>query len=132
MKQTIWGLLTALAGVVGLAACWLTKQMLELLVGDALERPVDAYAGPPGKRLLVIAFGLGVLLVAPVVMIRENSSRLLQERRPRYGWLDFSIVIVGGLSSWTRPTPASRPWTVRPRPHTIRLPDDGRMAASPT
>lgn len=90
-------MLTALAGVAGLAACWLGKQLLESLVGDVLKRTVDAYAGPLGERLLIIAAGLGVLLVAPVVMMRENRRRLRQERRPKYGRVEFGVVIVGGL-----------------------------------
>jgi hypothetical protein len=38
------------------------------------------------------------LLVGPVVRARENSRRVVAEKKPRYCGVEFAVVIVGGIA----------------------------------
>ena len=95
VQKAIRGLLAAVAGLAALGACWLGKQILEALLGEALKRGVNQ-TGDAGWGVVFLACGLSLLVAGPVVMTRENRRRAAADRRPRYGVVEFAVVVVGG------------------------------------
>ena len=78
---------------------WFLKWVSEELVQHGLKWLVDQV--PHGDIALFLVGGLSLLLGGPIYMSRENRHRRLAERRPRYGWLEYVIVVTGGLAFTT-------------------------------
>jgi hypothetical protein len=97
VKQTLRGLLVAVAGVAALGVYWLGKQILESLLGEVLKRGVDQ-TGEAGWGVVFLACGVSLLIAGPVVMRRENRRRAAADRKPRYGIVEFIVVVVGGIA----------------------------------
>lgn len=96
MNRTFRGLLVAVAGIVALGVCWLGKQLLEALLSDAMRRSVDQ-TGETGWAVLFLVVGLFLLVGEPLVMKRANARRVMEGKGPRYGIVEFCVVLVGGI-----------------------------------
>ncbi len=70
--------------------------LLEELVQQGFKWLVDQ-TGPTGKIILFLITGLSLLVGGPLYMTRDNRERRIAERRPRYGWLEYVIIVSGGL-----------------------------------
>jgi hypothetical protein len=75
---------------------WLLEWLLEQLVQGSLKWLIDQ-AGPLWENVLFLIVGLSLLVGGPLCMSRENRRRKSAERKPRYGWLEYVIVVSGGL-----------------------------------
>jgi hypothetical protein len=79
---------------------WFLKGLFEELVHSGLKWLVDQ-VGPFGDIALFLVVGLSLLVGGPVFMSRENRRRRVAERRPKYGWLEYVIVVLGGFAFTT-------------------------------
>lgn len=75
---------------------WLLKWLLEQLIQDYLKRLIEQ-AGPFVESALYLIVGLSLLEGGPLYMSRVNRGRRLAERRPRYGCLEYVIIVTGGF-----------------------------------
>lgn len=80
---------------------WLIKYVLkwfgEQIAGDSLCWLVERF-GKTGEVVFLLIFGVSLLLGAPFQMLRDNRRRRDAERKPRYGYLEYAIVILGGAA----------------------------------
>jgi hypothetical protein len=70
--------------------------LLEQIVQGCLKWMIDQ-AGSLGEVALFFIVGLSLLVGGPLYMSRKNRQRKMAERKPRYGWLEYVIVVLGGL-----------------------------------
>ncbi len=96
MKKWIGGLLAALAGTVWLTLSWMSKQMLESWGGEVFKASVDR-SGQVGWGIVCLLCGFWLCLIVPDDMVLENRMRVAAERKPRYDWVEFGVVYIGGL-----------------------------------
>jgi hypothetical protein len=75
---------------------WFLKWFIEQLVQNSLSWLVEQ-VGPFGNIALALIVGLSLLVGGPIYMSRDNKQRQLAERRPRYGWLEYVIVVSSGF-----------------------------------
>ncbi|HZY88834.1 MAG TPA: hypothetical protein VFE78_28680 [Gemmataceae bacterium] len=71
--------------------------MLEQIVQEGLRWLVDQF-GRPGEIGLFLLVGLSLIVGGPVYMARVNRRRRAAERSPKYGRIEYTIVVVGGIS----------------------------------
>ena len=70
--------------------------LLEQLFQDGLKWLIEQ-VGQPGDIALFLIVGFSLLVGCPPYMSRENRRRRREERRPRYGWLEYGIIVIGGF-----------------------------------
>jgi hypothetical protein len=92
-RKAAWGLVIALGGVVA----WGVKKVVQEATEDGAVGLL-AWTGRTGEALFLLVCGLGLLIAGPICIARMNHTRLLQERKPKYGLLEKTIVVVGGLA----------------------------------
>jgi hypothetical protein len=71
--------------------------MFEQVIQEGLRWLVDR-AGRPGEVVLFLLVGLSLAVGGPLYMSRDNRRRRAAERPPKYGWVEYTIVVVGGVS----------------------------------
>ena len=75
----------------------LLKWLGEKLAGDSLCWLVERF-GKTGEVGFLLLFGVSLLTGVPLQMLRDNRRRKSAERNPKYGWLEYTIVILGGVA----------------------------------
>lgn len=73
---------------------WLLEWLLERIVQGCLKWMTDQ-ARSLGEVTLFLIVGLSLLIGGPLYMARENRRRISSERKPRYGWIEYVIVVTG-------------------------------------
>jgi hypothetical protein len=69
---------------------------LEQLIQTCLKWLVDQ-TGLVGQIISFLIVGLSLIVGGPLYMSRENRRRRIAERRPRYGWIEYVIIVSGGF-----------------------------------
>ena len=70
--------------------------LLEQLIQECLKWLTNQ-AGPVGEIALFLLVGLSLLVGGPFYMSRENKRRQAAESKPRYGWIEYIVVLSGGF-----------------------------------
>jgi hypothetical protein len=79
-------------GLLGKIVQWILEQIAQ----ESLRWLVDG-VGPVGEIALFLIVGLSLALGGPLYMSRDNKRRKAAERRPKYGWVEYTIVVIGGI-----------------------------------
>jgi hypothetical protein len=74
---------------------WFLKQIFEELIKGGLKWTLDEM-GLTGWGLCFLLVGLSLMIGGPIYMRRDNRHRIVAERKPRYGFLETAIVVIGG------------------------------------
>jgi hypothetical protein len=74
----------------------LLEWLLEQIVQGCFKWMIDQ-AGSHGEVTLFLIVGLSLLIGGPLYMARENKRRINSERKPRYGWIEYIVVVSGGV-----------------------------------
>jgi hypothetical protein len=96
MKRSLQALLAVVATFAGLLCYWLGKTMLETLVGNFFKGSLDQ-AGRPGWAVGFLVCGLALGIGGPPVMARDNRRRVAAGKKPRYGGVEFGVIMVAGI-----------------------------------
>jgi hypothetical protein len=78
---------------------WLLKHFFEEVINEVIKeagKQVLDQAGPIGQGLCFLLVGLSLMIGGPIYMRRDNRCRIVAERKPRYGFLETAIVVIGG------------------------------------
>jgi hypothetical protein len=70
--------------------------VLEQIVQGSLRWLVDQ-TGRPGEIVGFLLVGLSLAVGGPLYMARDNRRRRAAERAPKYSWIEYTIVTVGGV-----------------------------------